>query len=1120
MVQLKVYKDEAALVDPNYANQWFLDLYETEPIKLNLSIEDITNADASSTFSRTFKVPGTRHNEEFFQNAYEVDGVDFDVTIKKPAIVLVDGAEFKRGHVRLQKIYTNRDKNTIEYELLFLGETRDFASRLADKRMCELVFRDSNGDLDLLPANDVYFERSEIIQSWQAYPQGATLTSGLHNGDILFPLIDHGNTYDDDGNVEQVIMGFASGTSANDYFNHQPIALERMKPMFRAKRTFDQIFEDAGYTYESQFLNSATFAQMYVSAFGNNASVVVEPDTVNEFTGWCSDVDEQGAEQRLLINDAENDPSNSFNTYGSGGSAHTRYDVGTGASTAHPYVMYAECFFDAYIDTSDYGRDPVDGRLRIRRYSQTGALEQTFTGSWGNDTTLKINLTDENATGNDYYTIDVELSYGADYDLVENCYWEVSQSPGKAYLPKMFDCEYKQVDFVKDILTAFRLVMEPDPNNKLNFFIEPWQSYIGSGDLHDWSKKLIQDKEVVLEPLFNTQSAEIMFDFQQDEDYANKYHYDSYKQVYGHLEFNSNNDLLKGTRKVELLGIAPTIMLQPESKDNKDYSQTMWPQIHTHEAEDNGTQHLPIRPKTRLLFYNGLKDIGPNTTGNAHWHLGTTAALTQYPQVSPYQSLPFLDTSGSTTPLLDPNLNLNWSNDIKYFSPVNPAGVPAGYSYDLEGFTLYDAYWNRYISSLYNKFSRRMTAYFTLDNTDLQYLTFDDIIFVNGKYWRPEKIIDAQIGRKTAVKCQLISLKDYRPGYTEETLDNFSVDGADQQCGGACDGTITVTTNGTPPFTWSLDNGQTGTYNAPVGQAPYEFEITVCPGVYTVSVEDAVGRTGSDGVIINATTAAPIYASHEVDNPSNCVAPCDGEIRVIAGGGTPNLTISWADDPTTNFIRTGLCPGSYTYQVEDANGCTIGASILLECVQGPQNYELRQFQNGGCAALGTTPFIVESYGLNIGDVYGLATSRGGAIDGCFQVISVTSQDPTHILDVAYLDCEACQNSQPTPTPTATPTPTPTPTATPTPTPTPATSSYQVQAVDFECTANGAIYYIPEDPTLTVDTIFKIRDDRGVIVSGCFKWVASSLIAPNASIFRKYGTDCVSCLRDSKIAPEF
>jgi len=117
MIQLKVYQSEAS----TDADAIFLDLYETQPIKLTLSVEDITTADATSVFSRTFKVPATRHNNEFFQNAFEIDGIDFDITIKKPAQILVDGAEFRVGHVRLQKIYANGDLDKIDYELLFLS---------------------------------------------------------------------------------------------------------------------------------------------------------------------------------------------------------------------------------------------------------------------------------------------------------------------------------------------------------------------------------------------------------------------------------------------------------------------------------------------------------------------------------------------------------------------------------------------------------------------------------------------------------------------------------------------------------------------------------------------------------------------------------------------------------------------------------------------------------------------------------------------------------------------------------------------------------------------------------------------------------------------------------------
>ena len=119
MIQLKVYPFDGA----TNTDATFLELYETQPIKLTLSVEDITSADATSVFSRTFKVPASRHNNNFFENAWDIDGILFDITIKKPAQILVDGAEFRVGHVRLQKIYTNEDQDKTDYELLFLGET-------------------------------------------------------------------------------------------------------------------------------------------------------------------------------------------------------------------------------------------------------------------------------------------------------------------------------------------------------------------------------------------------------------------------------------------------------------------------------------------------------------------------------------------------------------------------------------------------------------------------------------------------------------------------------------------------------------------------------------------------------------------------------------------------------------------------------------------------------------------------------------------------------------------------------------------------------------------------------------------------------------------------------------
>ena len=197
MIQLKVYPDSPK----DNTEALFLDLYETQPIKLTLSIEDITSAEATSVFSRTFKVPATAHNAEFFENAFAIQGVLYDITIKKPAEILVDGQEFRQGHIRLQKIFINGDEEKIDYELLFLGETRDFSSAVGENTMCQLTLTDF--EWENLPVNYTnaadftgFPDYAKTTGSWQAYPEGG-LTDGIADGDLLFPLIDHGNTYDD-----------------------------------------------------------------------------------------------------------------------------------------------------------------------------------------------------------------------------------------------------------------------------------------------------------------------------------------------------------------------------------------------------------------------------------------------------------------------------------------------------------------------------------------------------------------------------------------------------------------------------------------------------------------------------------------------------------------------------------------------------------------------------------------------------------------------------------------------------------------------------------------------------------------------------------------------------------
>ena len=145
-----------------------------------------------------------------------------------------------------------------------------------------------------------------------------------------------------------------------------------------------------------------------------------------------------------------------------------------------------------------------------------------------------------------------------DVGSVGDCEWDCTAAPGNYYPLRDLDCEYNQIDFIKDIITMFRLVMQPDKDRPNNFIIEPWQDFIGSGTTYDWSDKLVREKDFISEPLFNTQSAIIEFTKQEDEDFINSFHQDNNKHPYGWLRFDSNNELLKGKRTVEVTGISPT----------------------------------------------------------------------------------------------------------------------------------------------------------------------------------------------------------------------------------------------------------------------------------------------------------------------------------------------------------------------------------------------------------------------------------------------------------------------------------------------------------------------------------------------------------------------------------
>jgi uncharacterized protein (DUF2141 family) len=132
------------------------------------------------------------------------------------------------------------------------------------------------------------------------------------------------------------------------------------------------------------------------------------------------------------------------------------------------------------------------------------------------------------------------------------------------------------------------------------------------------------------------------------------------------------------------------------------------------------------------------------------------------------------------------------------------------------------------------------------------------------------------------------------------------------KCSGGTDGSITVSASeGTGPYTYSIDNGDFGTTREFTG---------LQAGEYTLAVKDANNCSTSKKETVGTPNPLGISTSA---NPVKCSGGTDGSITVSASEGTGPYTYSIDNgDFGTTREFTGLQAGEYTLAVKDANNCS------------------------------------------------------------------------------------------------------------------------------------------------------------------------------------------------------
>ena len=149
------------------------------------------------------------------------------------------------------------------------------------------------------------------------------------------------------------------------------------------------------------------------------------------------------------------------------------------------------------------------------------------------------------------------------------------------------------------------------------------------------------------------------------------------------------------------------------------------------------------------------------------------------------------------------------------------------------------------------------------------------------------------------------------------------IDANSPPCGVGNTGSATANvTGGTAPFMYDWSNGTNG-----------QTTSNLAPGMYSVTVTDAAGCTGTATTTITAGSNLTVTAT---STDETCEDANDGSASAMVSGGDAPYTFSWSTGATDPVIDN-LAPGTYTVTVTDNNGCTgtttvtVGEASPLTC---------------------------------------------------------------------------------------------------------------------------------------------------------------------------------------------
>lgn len=678
-----------------------LDISEGLSSLISYAIDDIKDfASRNTAVSKTIILPGTRNNNIQF-------GHIFDVSISNAYDATQDNVGYNFNASKAADV------------IIFQGNIQVFKGILRLLKVVVhngvpeyecAVFGELAGlvssignrkleDLDL-SEHDHAFTLANVTGSWDSF----------NGSGVVYPLIDYGEVSTD--KIDYDLAAFRPGISVREYL--------------------DKLIRQAGYRYQFDLGETARFKKLIIpnnqKSFQKLSNILLYVYTnfpylaIHSTLGPSSPQDVTFHTLSVLGSFAANVGNNIF-TYG-GSDTYQAFTNAELTLTVSGQLFTFGCkllkngspiydFGDVYRPNAS----PLTFTVQVSDLPVQVAPGDVF----------QIQLTVTNTGG----------GLGTYYTNVEEAIWDI-RTTNDVYIDinlgdtfSMNDTiprNIPQRDFLSSVLKLFNLYAYEDKLKNKFLNIKPFVDFydFNSSGIVDWTYKMDRGRSIEIVPMSELNSRFYEFMFKTDSDYYNDLYKRRYNEGYGDYLFDSD------------------FFFSP----------------------DKSTVPL-IFSGTPLVGYSGVdKIVSPlyKLTNSVEEKMGTIIRILQFKKITGVDPWDIIDITGPTN-LLTGLTTYGYAGH--YDDPDAPAndihfGVPRELFFTLVtgaiNVTQFNVYWSSYMAEITDKDSKLLTAWFKLSNKDIYDLDFSKPIYVDGSYFRLNKIIDWNANEPDLCKCELLKV--------------------------------------------------------------------------------------------------------------------------------------------------------------------------------------------------------------------------------------------------------------------------------------------------------------------------------------------------------------------------